>query len=647
MITNIIKKYVVAACCVGCCCVATLTSCSDMLETDSSHQNIDPEITSKTDSLFYTFGIMQAMQQLADQYVFQGEMRGDLVQPTAYADSMLTQLYDFSAKTNNRYDSAYVYYRVINNCNYYIANRDTALYKGSTNVVINEYAAVKAIRAWAYLQLARNYGRVPFFTEPLTQISKIDNNTFPELDIYGLAGELAADLEPYSGFPLPDAGNINVGSPNWSTNTKMLATRFCYIPVDVILGELYLETEQYDAAATHFINYLTQNAHSTSTNFLAPMASKGTSTGYGRNEDSELPDRSSISASVTTSPSWAANFANNPLTTGATVYDVITYIPMAVTKENGCTTNLPMTFGFNYYGTTEETGGDPYIDEIQLKASSVLNTLSDSTEYYYYYEHQSSDNYDSVRIAKAGDMRLRSIMTQRVDGDSVIQYMDKYKYANIVLYRTTTIWLYLAECFNRLGMPDAAFAILKDGISEELLLKHPVKIDTVTTVEKYYAEYVTESSRQALQTQYPLLSDANLQYFPVNRACGIHCHGAGRAASDFATATNGYKTGVSPYSYDRMTGIKLNEIAEQFGVAVGTTAADTINAVEDMLCDEYALEFAFEGRRWYDLMRLARHKNTAATYGGNFGSLWLARKLAFKNPKVNLEDKNNWYLPFK
>ena len=48
-----------------------LSSCSDMLDTESTRQNIDPEIGDKTDSVFYSFGILQAMQELADQYVFQ------------------------------------------------------------------------------------------------------------------------------------------------------------------------------------------------------------------------------------------------------------------------------------------------------------------------------------------------------------------------------------------------------------------------------------------------------------------------------------------------------------------------------------------------------------------------------------------------
>ena len=91
----------------------------------------------------------------------------------------------------------------------------------------------------------------------------------------------------------------------------------------------------------------------------------------------------------------------------------------------------------------------------------------------------------------------------------------------------------------------------------------------------------------------------------------------------------------------------MQELAAQFPITIGTTKQDTINAVEDLICDEMALELAFEGSRWYDLKRLARHKNSAGLYGSNFGGQWLARKLAFKNPVVSLEDENNWYLPFK
>ncbi|MDD6591413.1 MAG: RagB/SusD family nutrient uptake outer membrane protein, partial [Prevotella sp.] len=236
-----------------------LPSCSDMLDTESSRQLFDKELDSKTDSVHFAFGVMQAMQQLADQYVYIGEMRGDLVKTTEFTDNNLRRLADFSADTSNKYDSAYVYYRVINNCNYYIAHRDTTLLTGSTLVAMREYAAIKAFRAWAYLQLARTYGKVPFFTEPLTTISQINSSNYPTLDINGIVAALAPDLEQYSGYTVPDYYNMPIGSTNWGSS-KTMYTKYCFIPVDVILGEMYLEVGDFARAASHYTTYLTRVA---------------------------------------------------------------------------------------------------------------------------------------------------------------------------------------------------------------------------------------------------------------------------------------------------------------------------------------------------------------------------------------------------
>lgn len=611
----------------------TFTSCSDMLDVESTRQNIEPSIEDKTDSVFYAYGILQAMQQLADQYVFQGELRGELVKTTQYTDNNLRQLYDYSATTENKYDSAYVYYRVINNCNYYITYCDTAQYNGSTNVVMDKYVATHAIRAWAYLQLARNYGKVPFFTEPLTKISDIDKD-YPELDINGILAQLAPDLEKYAAryYKTPSLGyptsGVSIGSPNWESAAKYFLPRLCFIPLNVVLGDMYLETGDYESAARHFVTYLTRLADQTKTDYTAPMASKNSVGRFGDDED--LPDRSQIGATVN-GTTWASIWYSN------SVNDIISYIPMATTAQNGQTTQVPLTFGFNYYATKEETGGDPYVDEIQLLPSDAMNLLSDSTDYYYYAATDKLDKFDSIRVAKAGDMRMRSIMHQTLNADTIQQWIDKYKYANIVLYRVSTIWLRLAECFNRLGMPDAAFAILKDGINANILEQ--------AADGSYYMNYITEDTRNKLKTNYPLLSDEYSKKFTIANISGIHTHGAGRAASD-CPAANGvggttYHTGKSPYQYNRVIGKKLKELADA-GVAVGTTKNDTINAVEDLLCDEYALELAFEGCRYYDLLRIADHKNRAGLYGANYGDVWLTRKLGYKGWTPAKK-----YLPFK
>ena len=442
----------------------TLPSCSDMLETESSRQLFDKELDSKTDSVHFAFGVMQAMQQLADQYVFIGEMRGDLVRTTEYTDNNLRRLADFSADTSNKYDSAYVYYRVINNCNYYIAHRDTTLLTGSTLVAMREYAAIKAFRAWAYLQLARTYGKVPFFTDPLTTISQINSSNYPSLDIDGIVAALAPDLEQYSGYTVPNYDNVDIGSTNWGS-TKRMFTKYCFIPVDVILGEMYLEVGDFARAASHYTTYLTRVAEPVDRYAL------GFSSRLSFSDITYVPSDYDGGLSGVL---WSGIFDNN------STIDYLSYIPMSVNRLRGTTTSLPLAFGFNYYSTSSRIDS-LRMDEVQIMASDQYWALSDSCDYYYYRSVTGGLPQQYVGGVKWGDMRSKAIVTKGTGADSTKQWITKYNSGNIYLYRTSTIYLHLAEALNRLGHVDAAFAILKDGITESLL-------DTTRT-------YITDETR--------------------------------------------------------------------------------------------------------------------------------------------------------
>ncbi len=595
-------------------------SCSDMLENDSQRQVFDASLSEKTDSIFYALGILQGLQQLADQYMYQGEMRGDLVQTTSYTDNNLRQLANFTATTANKYDSAYVYYRVINNCNYYIAHRDTTLRTGADYVAMNEYVAVKSIRAWAYMQLARVYGKVPFYTEPLTQISQIDEGQYPELDMAGILARLAPDLTQYSYNPDKGQNTLYV-TPNYgAAPSGGITTSLLFIPVDVILGDMYLETQQYEMAAKHYITYLTAISSQPNTAFMQSFTMRGRNM---QHLAEQLPSDFGGTSSSGAAATWSSIFTG--------ISDLITYIPMAANNREGCTTTIPKSYGYDFYSTSPS-----YIDEIQIIPSDSYKELSDDGDYYYISTESTSTN-TIVKSFKAGDTRYNGITRQDDDTETNVTttWITKNSNARLLLYRTTTVYLHLAEAFNRLGMYDVAFAILKDGINKELIVPS----------SEGGPSYISEEHKQALKTTYPLLSEANISKFSVDESYyGVHMHGAG-ATRDYTGTV--YQPGLSPYQLDTIVNVKFDQIAEQYAVQIGTTKEDSINAVEDLLCDEYALEFAFEGSRFFDLCRLARHKNAAGLYGSNFGSLWLAKKLAFKNPQKDLTNPDNWYLPFK
>ena len=588
------------------------TSCTDMFETESDRQIFDPELDQKTDSMFYTLGILKGLQQVADQYVMTGEMRGDLVTTNVYTETDLRDLADFSADASNKFNSPWLYYRIINNCNYYIAHRDTTLLTGSRKVAIPEYAEALAVRAWAYMQLARNYGEVPFYTDPLVSIGDANQN-FPTKDLQGICDALTPELIKFSGTEVPAYGNISAGMLNGTSSTeeKTIQSSKAMIPVDVVLGDLFLETNQYEQAAKYYFNYILRNRLQAEQAYINPSS-------YSQALAEKLPNDYTIYMQNQHSFTWSSIFSiSNP-------EDIVTYIPLASNQLRGITTELPRYFGYDFYSTTSgsSTSTSRYLVERQIDASKAYYELSQKQEWYYVPSSVSNTATTIVKTALIGDLRRLATMRTVSKQDSIFSVMTKFTSANVPIYRTATIYLRLAEAINRMGQPEAAFAILKDGIKDDpstsYLYFHPSDYDDRMGTLEFLEKVV------------PFLAKENSAYFNANWS--IHSRGAGY--------TQGAFTG---YQLDTLVAQKMAELK----ISPVGNLNDTINAVEDLLCDEMALELAFEGNRFGDLTRIARHKNQAALYGSNYGSKWLADKLAFKNPKVSLLDEKNWYLPFK
>ena len=655
------------------------TACSDMLESDSSRQLFDPSLDQKTDSVFYAYGIMQAMQQLADQYYFQNEMRGDLVKPTAKASTHLRNLASFTADASNKYDSVYLYYKVINNCNYYLAHRDTTLATGTHNVVCNEYAAVASFRAWSYLQLARQYGAVPYVTEPVTAIEQINANTSMTAYETILAGE-AQMLEALKAryteeqLTVPTFGQTSrpVGVLNWSSSQqKNISPRKCFIPLNVVLGDIYLELGEYAKAATCYYQYLRftglKDKSEISVNYtmeLSPTLSYYSPIFKNFTEWPVDYDWDRNYELYRQRPSWVSSFLHNQAPG-----DVISYIPMAVNYTMGQTTDIPASYGYNYYATESASAVStsfpiynnfdcPRTENIQIVPSQAYCDSARKAQYYYITGWSNSTNSPIVTNEPLGDARA-SLVCQGDGADSSYVYTYKPSTAYILLYRNATVWLHLAEAINRMGYPDAAFAVLKNGIHSELAssrylevyLKDKAGNDSIdesgnkvldpvqSHVDDRY--YLTPESYELLTTTLPFLGQENRDIFQngggVDPFIGIHFHGAG-AVQDLA----------STYRYNTVLNAKIADISSKFnlGLQAGNyTKEDYINAMEDLLCDEYAMEFAFEGTRFSDLRRLALHKNRAGYAGvGNFGDIWLSRKLENNAAGITTQ---NCYLPYK
>ena len=470
----------------------TTTSCEDILETESSQLVFNPSLDQKTDSMYYTLAMLKGVQMAIDQNVLINEMRGDLTSTTEYTETALRELANFSAGANNKYDSAYVYYRIINNCNYYIAHRDTMLMTGSHKVAIPEYVQALSIRAWAYMQLCKNYGTVDFYTTPITSISEA-NAPKEKKDMKGVLAALAPELAMYKDIEVPNYGDIDAGNTNFGV-TKKFSSKKIMFPALLVLGDMYLECNEYEQAATYYTQYLINNKKPAYGYFAMPDRSFS------------YPNKLSVPRSYNFifNDMWHGLFSVSP-----NQMEYITVVPMAVNSLKGTITKLPKLFGYNYYTTDVDTtnnksqtsGSTMYILEREIEASSQYYNLCNQQDWYY----KPSSNYLEVLTTRLGDIRRYYTVQSATKDDSTYNRVTKYDGGNVYIYRVATVYMHLAEALNRMGYPDAAFAILKDGISE-------------TSLEE--AAYLRPETRELLTTKFPFLSEEYKNLF--TSSYGLH-----------------------------------------------------------------------------------------------------------------------------
>jgi hypothetical protein len=147
----------------------------------------DQELIIENDDMYATWeeyrsaemGLYSLQQNLVDQIVVLGELRGDLLEITDYATSDLIEVYNFDISKNNIYASPVNFYKLIGACNKLIVQLKSAhpevLDKSEpVNNYDRLYGEVLCMRAWAYFNAVRIYGKVPYIYETLTDVEDIE-----------------------------------------------------------------------------------------------------------------------------------------------------------------------------------------------------------------------------------------------------------------------------------------------------------------------------------------------------------------------------------------------------------------------------------------------------------------------------------------
>lgn len=157
------------------------SSCQDFL-------NPDQEINITRDKLFddwYEYraiemGLYGIQADLVEQLMILGELRGDLLQITERADADMVEIYNFNVSKENKYASPTNFYKLISATNNFIRvlKQDHPEVMDPKSLVTNYdklYGEALCMRAWAYFNAVRIYGKVPFIPESLTTIDEVNN----------------------------------------------------------------------------------------------------------------------------------------------------------------------------------------------------------------------------------------------------------------------------------------------------------------------------------------------------------------------------------------------------------------------------------------------------------------------------------------
>ena len=599
-------------------CVIGTSSCSDMFETESKSVVFDHTLSTANDSLYSALGILGQMQKLSERYVLMGELRGDLMSATEDAVEAIQEVANFNVSPSNTYCDVTDYYSVINNCNYAITYMDTSLVNFDTKEMLPEFAAM---RAWTYWQLALLRGDVQWMTEPITDLGQ-SNAEYPVKTIDELAEMLIEDLVPYIGIRELDYGFIG----DYSSQKY-------FIPLDLLLGDLYLYLNRYDEAAQAYYRYIYNHNVTVTWNYVTRFTSEG-------NFSSSTFISSYSGEMLCGLPSHEDPTGYHPELIRLAFNFKPSVVPAASFVDS-------MALKPSFYRLNDGQQGLEAVCVGDQRGQGLTNGGGSTPVSYGVY----AEGYDTKTLIA----KYMNCAKSHSGSDPQNEYVNGLTYTNIVpLYRNSMVYLRLAEALNRSGRPSLALAVMRYGLRRDVVSGTNMKVNEWELNASYtnFTEDRFNDNRGTMGRGRGFAVDANAE--EVNRWIGIpdftretvtvqDKDDDGNPLFEEVQATDDDGNLLWEDEAQTIPVMEQKPVMITVGVHTEESMNDSILFVEDLLVDEMAAETAFEGNRFFDLLRVARHRNEFPAYmaervSRRFGKEGQASK------KAELLNPDKWFL---
>lgn len=366
-----------------------IVGCSDDFFTETPSDRISPDqhYNSEIDAEISCVAPLAILQEVVPQMVFASDLLSDITVPTDRTDSDWKDIFYHNFDVNNPHIDPSSLYKVIVNANEALLYIDdiTKNDKDITEIEVNIYKGnLVGIRSWAYFNIARLYGEVAYVKDNLPEYSR---DKIVYLQREEMFDTLVSHLTPYLDIDYIDYLNISMYNK-------------------ALLGEVYLEQQNYESAAVHL---------------------QGAIEGFENLESLYKVDKSYSKLK------WQNIFVSS----ADQITEVMVAVPFAFNDKQS--NPIELWYGYDY--------------EYQARPGNMVIDL--------FLQQDNQDRFRGYGVSFIKEDEKLVVNKYNLNRSLELS-------SDIVLYRAADIHLLLAEALNRTGSSDIALSILNEGYHEFL-----------------------------------------------------------------------------------------------------------------------------------------------------------------------------------